>query len=73
MLQTSQENTEDRKISEKELDAVYVYLNMYMDSMEVEEKLFWLEILKKIDEEFYDDTNIGPDKLQNLQGIERDS
>lgn len=61
---------EEVKIQEKELDYLYMYLNMYMDSMDEEEKSFWLKILFEVDEEFYDDTSDGADELQDVQGPE---
>lgn len=61
---------EEVKIQEKELDYLYMYLNMYMDSMDEEEKSFWLKILSEVDEEFYDDTSDGADELQDVQGPE---
>ena len=53
-------NTEGEiQLTEKELDALYLYLDMYMDDMRDEEKMFWIEILSRIDKEFYDDTSNG--------------
>ena len=42
---------------EDNLDAIYFYLDMNLESMEEEEKKFWLEILQKIDKDFYEDQN----------------
>lgn len=44
------------KITEKDLDALYLYLDMNMDSMSDEDKFFWNELLKSIDQD-YDDKN----------------
>jgi hypothetical protein len=37
------------QISDKELDLLYVYLDMELDSMSDEDKVMWHEILKKLD------------------------
>lgn len=64
-------NTEGEiQLTEKELDALYLYLDMYMDGMSDDEKMFWMQVLSKIDKEFYDDTSDGADKLQNVQSPE---
>lgn len=39
--------------SEEELDAIYKYISMTIDEMTDQEQLFWLEILEKLDPEFY--------------------
>jgi NTP pyrophosphatase (non-canonical NTP hydrolase) len=41
------------------LDAIYMYINMNLDSMTEEDKKFWINILEKIDKDFYEnkDTN----------------
>lgn len=70
MLPTSLENIEGRKLTERELDALYVYLDMYMDSMGDDEKMFWMEMLTRIDSEFYDDTGNGTYGLQDVQSPE---
>jgi len=44
-----------KQLSEKEIDAIYMYLDMNFDSMSEDEKIFWTEILSKIDKEFYED------------------
>lgn len=46
---------EGGKITDEELDALYMYLDMNYDSMSEEETDFWLEILQKIDPNFYED------------------
>lgn len=71
MLPTNLENTEGRILTEKELDALYLYLNMHMDGMSDDEKMFWLKILSEVDEEFYDDTSNGTDGLQDVQSPKR--
>ena len=40
---------------EDNLDAIYFYLHMNLESMDEEEKKFWLEILQKVDNDFYED------------------
>jgi hypothetical protein len=37
------------KISDKELDLLYIYLDMELDSMSDEDKVIWYEILNKLD------------------------
>lgn len=57
-------NTEGEiQLTEKELDALYLYLDMYMDGMSDDEKMFWMQVLSKIDKEFYDDTSDGANEL----------
>lgn len=48
-------NLDNINLAEKELDALYFYLDMSLDSMNEEEKLFWLELLQKLDKDFYED------------------
>jgi hypothetical protein len=43
-------------ITEEELDALYVYLSFHFEDMPNEDKLFWIDLLKKLDDEF-DDTS----------------
>lgn len=65
------ENTnKPRELSEKELDALYLYLDMYMDTMSDEDITYWLEILTHIDKEFYDNTGDGVIDLQNVSSSE---
>jgi hypothetical protein len=40
-----------RKLSEKELDAIYIYLDMNFDAMTADEKQMWIDILDKIEKE----------------------
>lgn len=61
---------EGRELTEQELQALYLYLDMYMDSMDEEQKMFWLEVLTRVDKKFYDDTSDGADDVQALQGAE---
>jgi hypothetical protein len=42
-------------ITEEELDAIYIYLSFHFEDMSNEDKLFWIDLIKKIDNEF-DDT-----------------
>ena len=42
------------KITEEQLNALYIYLSMTFDTMKDEEKTMWYQIMKKIDKEFYD-------------------
>jgi hypothetical protein len=71
MTPANLENKEGEiQLTEKELDALYLYLDMYMEGMSDEEKMFWIEILSRVDKEFYDDTGNGADKLQDVQSPE---
>jgi hypothetical protein len=36
-------------LSDKEMDLLYAYLDMELDDMSDEDKVFWYEILNKID------------------------
>lgn len=45
---------DDSKITEKELDAIYIYLSMSFESMTKEEKQMWINIMQKIDKQFYE-------------------
>lgn len=73
MLPTNLENIEGRQLTEQELDALYLYLDMYMDGMGDDEKLFWLQILSKVDKEFYDNTSSGTEGLHDVQNPEKGS
>jgi len=64
---------EGRELTEQELDALYLYLDMYMDTMGDEEKMFWIEILTKVDKEFYDNTSDGAERMQDVQSPEEGS
>lgn len=45
---------EGDKITEEQLNALYIYLSMTYDTMKDEEKQMWYNIMKQIDKEFYD-------------------
>jgi hypothetical protein len=38
--------------TEKELDAIYMYISAFWDSMEDSQKMMWIELLEKVDPEF---------------------
>lgn len=59
MIPSNLENIENKQLTDKELDALYLYLDMNMDSMSDEDRMFWMEILTKIDKQFYDDSSDG--------------
>lgn len=40
------------KITEEQLEALYVYLSFAFDTMDKDEQLFWIELMKNIDKEF---------------------
>ncbi len=50
-----EEEKKEVEIKEGDLDALYFYVEMNLDSMDEKEKEFWLEILQKIDKDFYED------------------
>lgn len=64
MIPANLENIGENKLTDKELDALYLYLDMNMDSMSDEDRIFWMEILTKIDEKFYEDSSSGSRDLQ---------
>ena len=43
------------KITEEQLEALYIYLSFAFDTMDKEEKLFWIELMKKLDKEFIEE------------------
>jgi hypothetical protein len=43
------------KITEEQLEALYIYLSFAFDTMEKEEKLFWIELMKELDNEFIEE------------------
>ena len=45
---------EGDKITEEQLNALYIYLSMTYDTMKDEEKTMWYQIMEKIDNEFYE-------------------
>ena len=45
---------EGDKITEEQLEALYIYLSMSYDTMKDEEKKVWYQIMKQIDKEFND-------------------
>ena len=40
------------KITEEQLEALYTYLSFAFDTMDKDEQLFWIELMKNIDKEF---------------------
>lgn len=40
------------KITEEQLEALYIYLSFAFDTMDKDEQLFWIELIKNIDKEF---------------------
>jgi len=45
----------ENKITEEQLEALYIYLSFAFDTMEKEEKLFWIELMKELDNEFIEE------------------
>jgi hypothetical protein len=43
---------ENEKITEEQLEALYIYLSLNYDTFTNEEKIFWFEVMKEIDNEF---------------------
>ena len=58
-----QGNRGEIKITEKDLDVLYLYLDMNIHSMTEEDKNFWRDLLKAIDQE-YDDKSDRSDDVQ---------
>ena len=54
-MEEEKEKNKEIELSEKDLDAIYFYLEMNFEGMTEEEKEFWTKILEKIDKNFYDD------------------
>ena len=42
----------EEKITEEQLEALYIYLSFAFDTMEKDEQLFWVELMKQLDKEF---------------------
>jgi hypothetical protein len=45
---------DDSKITEEQLESLYVYLSMTFDTMNNDEKQAWYYIMKKIDNQFHE-------------------
>jgi len=45
---------DDSKITEEQLEALYIYLSMSYETMTKDEKEAWYHIMEKIDKDFYD-------------------
>jgi hypothetical protein len=46
---------DDSKLTEDQIESLYVYLSMNYDYMKAEEKKAWYYIMQKIDKQFYED------------------
>ena len=46
----------EEKITEQQLEALYIYLSFTFDTMEKDEQLFWIDLMKEIDEEFIENS-----------------
>ena len=53
------------KITEEQLNALYIYLSMTFDSMKDEEKNMWYQIMQKIDKE--NPTKIWKQKKEGMK------
>jgi len=53
-MQAEDFQIEGDKLTEEQLDALYIYLSMTFETMKDEEKTMWYEIMQKIDKEFYE-------------------
>lgn len=42
----------DNKITEEQLEALYIYLSLNYNNMKDDEKMVWYELMKQIDKEF---------------------
>jgi hypothetical protein len=53
---------ETRKLTDGELQGLYMYLSMQFDKMSDEQQLFWIEAMKSLDPDFNDieDEEIQP-------------
>ena len=54
IMQVEDFQIEGDKITEEQLNALYIYLSMTFDTMKDEEKMTWYQIMQKIDKEFYE-------------------
>jgi hypothetical protein len=45
---------ETRKLTDGELQGLYMYLSMQFDKMSDEQQLFWIEAMKSLDPDFND-------------------
>lgn len=48
---------DDRKMLENNIDTLYVYLDLFMDTMSEDELQAWQEILEKLDPEYTENNN----------------
>lgn len=55
LLNIGEEQTE--KLTDKELQALYVYLSMQFENMSDQQKILWIETMKSLDPEFNDFEN----------------
>lgn len=49
-----QEGEQKENLTEEEIQALYIYLNMQFDNMSDQQKLLWIEAMKTLDPEFND-------------------
>jgi hypothetical protein len=49
-----QQEIENVEITDQQIQAIYMYLEMHYDQMETSEKIYWNLILEKIDPEYHD-------------------
>jgi hypothetical protein len=45
----------EEKITEEQLEALYIYLSLHFDTFSDEEKLFWIDLMKELDTEFIEE------------------
>jgi len=45
----------ENKITEEQLEALYIYLSFTFDTMEKDEQLFWVNLMKEIDTEYIEE------------------
>jgi len=45
---------DENKITEEQLESLYIYLSLSYETMSDDEKKVWYYIMKKIDSEFYE-------------------
>lgn len=44
-----------KELTEEQLDALYIYLDMNFEDMSDDEKMMWKNLLEKLDKENYED------------------
>jgi hypothetical protein len=45
----------EEKITEEQLEALYIYLSLHFDTFKDDEKLFWINLMQELDYEFLEE------------------